>query len=138
MRFGKIIPMKSMWIITIVLAALLLLAAGCSEQEEQAGARAIEAYLQALVDKNMDSLSTLACSTWEAEARTELESFTAVSITLQDLQCQENSRSDNAASVTCSGVIVANYGNEVIEVDISNRIFKAVYEADEWRMCGYE
>ena len=33
--------------------------------------------------------------------------------------------------------IVANYGNEVLELDLSERSYQVVEEGGEWRMCGY-
>ncbi len=68
---------------------------------------------------------------------TELESFTAVTVTLQDLACQESGKDGETRLIECSGKIVANYGNEVLEITLSERIYQAVYEAGEWRMCGY-
>jgi len=98
---------------------------------------AIQSYLQALVNKDTEHISTLACSAWEADARTELESMTAVTVSLQDLNCQESGKDGDVTLVSCSGKIVANYGNEVLEIDLSERKYQAVYEAGEWRMCGY-
>jgi len=112
------------------------LVTGCSA-EGDAAAGAVQAYIQALVDQDSERLATLSCAGWEADARTDLESFTAVSVTLQDASCQETGTDEETHLVTCTGKIMANYGNEVQEIDLSERTYQAVYEGGEWRMCGY-
>jgi hypothetical protein len=115
---------------------LSLFLAACNGQTNGAPA-AIQAYLQALVEKNYELISTLSCAAWEADARTELESFTAVTVTLDDLSCDEAGKDGEISLVECTGIVRANYGNEILEIDLSERIFQAVFEAGDWRMCGY-
>ena len=67
----KILP-----ILFIVLTANLLLIACASNPD--APAKAVENYLNALVEKDADRLSTLVCGTWEEDALIELDSFQAV------------------------------------------------------------
>lgn len=117
---------------------LLSLALSACSEKRSGAVDAIQSYLQALVNKDTERISTLACSAYEADARTELESFTAVTVSLQDLNCQEAGKDGDVTVVRCTGKIVANYGNEVLEIDLAERNFRAVYEAGEWRMCGYK
>lgn len=128
--------MRSVWV-ALLLAVLAL--AGCSGSASDSGdpAEAVEAYFQALVEKDANRLSSLSCSAWEAEAQKELNSFGAVTAELKDLSCDSSGEEGEAALVTCSGIIAANYGNEVLEIDLADRPLQAVYEGDEWRMCGY-
>jgi hypothetical protein len=56
---------------------------------------------------------------------------------LKDLDCQETGKDGDITLVRCSGKIEANYGNEILEIDLTRRAFQTVYEAGEWRMCGY-
>jgi hypothetical protein len=99
---------------------------------------AVLAYHQALVDKDAERLATLSCADWEADARTELESFGAVSTTLEEAACQESSTEGDTATVTCTGKIVADYNGELLEIDLAERDYAAVQEGGEWRMCGYQ
>jgi len=119
----------------ITLLACLLILAGCAASNTPA--QAIEAYIEALVAKNVNQLVNAACSDWEEGARQELRTFDAVTVSLQDLACQETSRQDGSAHVACQGKIVANYGNEILELDLAERAYLAVNEGGEWRMCGY-
>jgi len=129
MKYSRIV------IVTSLLVTLLLNA--CSPAEIGPDA-AILAYLEALVAGQADSLSNLSCTDWEAQARNELVSFTAVEVALQDVQCQTSSIEGDRAVVVCAGKIVANYGNEVLEIDLADRSYQVVNEGGEWRMCGYQ
>ena len=129
--------MKNLVVISAFLAMVLMASLASCNNDREGAVKAVQAYLQALVDKDSERIVSLACADWEAEARTELESFTAVSVDLQDVNCQETGVDGDTALVSCSGKITANYGNEVLEIDLAERTFQAVYEAGEWRMCGY-
>lgn len=124
----------------LFLSLILLLAAltGCGGQAgglDAAGA--IESYFRALVDKDAERLSTLSCAAWENDARVELESFGAVTAELENLACQAGDEDGETALVSCQGLIRANYGAEVLELDLAERNYQAVFENGEWRMCGY-
>ena len=116
----------------------LLIATGCTNSRDTSNAvGAIEAYNQALVAKNADQLSTLSCAAWEADAKNELDSFSAVTAMLNDMKCEESGQDGDTTLVSCTGEITANYGNEVLTINLADRTYQAVYEGGEWRMCGY-
>jgi galactitol-specific phosphotransferase system IIB component len=127
-------------ILLIPLVALLggLLAAcgGGSGTSDQAP-KAVEAYLQALVSQNADKLANLSCKDWEKNATMELDSFQAVSATLEGLTCKQSGSEGNNILVTCQGKIVATYNNEKQDLDLSGRTYKVAQEGGEWRVCGY-
>ncbi len=85
----------------------------------------------------MERVSTLSCAGWESQARTELESFSAVTVTIENPACQESGIDGELTLVSCTGKIVANYGNEVLEIDLADRTYLSANEGGEWRMCGY-
>jgi hypothetical protein len=121
-----------------ILMIIILLASITACEKKYGPPEAIQAYLKALVARDTDQISTLACSDWEASARTDLEAFTAVTISLQDVSCKETGSDNEVTLVSCTGKIIANYGNEVQEIDLSGRSYRAVFEGGEWRMCGYQ
>jgi hypothetical protein len=123
------------FIILMIFFSILL--PGCASQEAGA-ATAIENYLQALVERDLDQLINQSCTAWEAQARTEFDSFNAVSTELKDMVCSEMSFNERDALVKCTGKIIANYGNEVLEIDLGKQTYLAVNESGEWRMCGYQ
>lgn len=119
----------------VVLFSLLL--AACSGQKSQPAA-AVEDYLQALVSKQSEQLSTLSCADWESNALTELDAFQNVEAQLVDLSCKETGSDGSTRLVTCSGKITASYNGELQEFPLGERIYQLVQEGSEWRVCGYQ
>ncbi len=124
------------WVISLLLMAFIAGISACSK-DSNGPATAIEAYNQALVNGEADQLSTLSCAAWEADAQNELASFAAVKVSLQDMTCSQGNQDGDTVLVSCTGKIVANYGNEVLEINLADRLYQAVLEGGDWRMCGY-
>ncbi len=110
----------------------------CAEKNATGGAAgAIDGYLGALVKKDNERLVNFSCAAWEPQARLELNSFGAVDTTLENASCTESGKDGDTTLVSCSGEIKANYGAEVLTINLADRVYRAVYEDGEWRMCGY-
>jgi hypothetical protein len=125
-------------ILLLFTCLMLTFMAGCRRSGSSNGAaQSVESYLQALVERDINRMVTASCASWEPQARLEFNSFTAVKLTLQDLDCSENEKSGDHTLVTCNGSIVANYGAEQLEIDIAERTFQVLEEGGDWRMCGY-
>ena len=77
------------------------------------------------------------CSDWESQAKLELNSFAAVEASLENLTCEISGQEGEYTLVDCRGIIIANYGAEVLEIDLQERTFQVLQEGGEWRMCGY-
>ncbi|MGB9669031.1 MAG: nuclear transport factor 2 family protein [Anaerolineales bacterium] len=123
--------------ILFVLFSVVVLAYGCSTNN-QAPAMVVQDYYQALVNKNINGMLARVCADWEPNARNDYQSFAAVTAQLQELQCQVQSLDGNSAIVNCKGKIEANYGNEVLEIDLSKFTYKLIHENGDWRLCGYQ
>lgn len=119
----------------LVMSSLLL--AACSGQKRQAAAT-VEAYLQALVGKQSEQLSTLSCASWESSALTELDAFQNVEAQLVDLSCKETGSDGATRLVTCAGKITASYNGETQDFPLGERVYQLVDEGGEWRVCGYQ
>jgi hypothetical protein len=122
----------------IILLAFLacLFLYGCSQRSSAAAA--VETYIKALVARDANALKNASCAQWESNAQVELDSFTAVSISLEGISCQEAGKDGDATLVSCTGKIKASYNGENQELDLSSRTYRAVQESSEWRMCGYK
>ena len=96
-----------------------------------------QAYHEGPVAKDLDRLINYSCADWEAQARLELELFGAVKAELKNLSCTDAGQDGDTTLVSCEGIIAATYGNEILEIDLADRQYLAVYEGSEWRMCGY-
>lgn len=119
-------------IISIVVISLLLVSC-----KQNSAPDSVLAYLQALTMRDENQLALLSCAAWEAQSKTELEAFSALTVTLEDASCEQNGIDGEYTLVSCSGKIVANYGNEILEINLADRTYQAIYEGGEWRMCGY-
>jgi hypothetical protein len=124
---------------TVVLIIISVLAVGglaaCSGQD--APAQAIEAYLQALVEKDADRLVNLSCADWESDARVEVDSLEAVGARLEGVACQSASTEGDEALVTCTGSLMLTYDGEDRPLQLEGRTYSAVREGGDWLMCGY-
>lgn len=108
----------------------------CNSRKPDNASAAVEGYINALVEKNADQLSTLSCADWEPTALTELDSFQAVTTRLENLDCQQTGTDGDKALVLCEGKIIATYGNEDQEIDLSARTYVLVNQGGEWLVCG--
>ena len=118
----------------LVLTANLLLVACASNAD--APAKAVEDYLNALVEKDEARLSTLVCGDWEEDALIELDSFQAVSARLENAACTQTGTDGETSLVDCTGSIIASYNDEDQELDLSVRTYQVTQEGGDWLVCG--
>lgn len=126
---------KIIWIVGI-LTFLSLTITACVQQGSAEDA--IEAYLNALVSKDVVRAVNKSCLDWEEGAHTEASSFEAVIVRLDGLTCTSIRVSGEQTLVNCEGRIIANYGGEDQDIPLSGRTYIAVLEDGEWKMCGYK
>ena len=105
--------------------------------EEHPAAAALEAFVQALADKNEAQYITLTCADYEHDALLEYDAFGLVRTHVEGLDCQIVSVNGDTAEVTCQGEIVATYGNEDRTFELSERHYHVVKQDGEWLVCGY-
>ena len=110
--------------------------AACSGSSDDAPAKAVEAYLNALVAKDENRLPTLVCADWEQDALIELDSFQAVTPRLDNASCKQTGTDGETALVQCTGKIIATYNDEDQELDLSTRTYQVVQDNGDWLVCG--
>lgn len=115
---------------------ILLFVTGCSAAASDAPAASVQAYWQAMADKEASALSNLTCADFEATALSTLDSFQAVETTLSNLKCTTVFEDGKTAEVTCQGTLDATYGAEVSNFDLSVYTFLVIKQGDDWLMCG--
>ena len=120
----------------LLLLVFTTLALQACASNDNAPVQAVENYLNALVEKDANRLTTLSCGEWEDDALLELDSFQAVSARLEGLACEQTGTDGETALVLCSGNIVATYNNEDQQLDLSVRTYQVVQEGGEWLVCG--
>ncbi|MFC1878319.1 hypothetical protein ACFLZW_00255 [Chloroflexota bacterium] len=131
--------LKPRYLLFFILLAITLVTAGCNDGGSKAGAPvAIEAYLQALVAKDLNQTINHSCAAWEKRAQEEVQSFAAENVSIEELDCQAGGEADGFSLVSCSGRIIADYGAEDLVIDLNEFTYRAIEEGGEWRMCGYQ
>jgi outer membrane lipoprotein-sorting protein len=126
---------KNLLVLLLTIIIVLPLAA-CASSNADAPAKAVENYLNALVEKDADRLPTLVCGAWEEDALIELDSFQAVAARLEDASCTQTGTEGDTALVYCTGKIIASYNNEDQELDLSVRTYEVTQEGGDWLVCG--
>jgi hypothetical protein len=126
---------KLLLILFVVILANLLLTA-CSSKKTDAPAKAVEDYLNALVNKDADRLPSLVCADWENDALLELDSFQAVTAKLDNVACKQTGKDGDNTLVNCTGKIVTTYNNENQDLDLSVRTYQVVQQGGDWLVCG--
>ena len=127
--------MRTFSLLLLLVFTTLVLQA-CASNNDNAPVQAVENYLNALVEKDANRLTTLSCGEWEDDALLELDSFQAVSARLEGLACEQTGTDGDTALVLCNGNIVATYNNEDQQLDLSVRTYQVVQEGGEWLVCG--
>ncbi len=122
----------------VLLAFTVLLLLTACGQSLDAPAQAVEDYLNALVSKDADRLSSLSCADWEPTAILELDSLQAVETRLEGLACTATANEDGTFSVNCTGAIVATYNGEDQQLDLSARTYNVIEQGGEYLVCSYK
>ena len=121
--------------IIVFITALLLVS--CNKDNEGAK-NSIEAYINALSNKDTAQIINLSCADWEQNALLEVDSLTAVGSKVDNLVCTETAQDGDVTYISCTGNLVLDYNGEAQQIDLSNRTYIARNEDGEWRMCGYK
>jgi hypothetical protein len=125
----------SCWRVFLMAAFL----SGCSgASNSDPAARAVERYLQSLAKRDLNQMITNACTAWESQTRQEYDSFAAVSLELNEVSCKSTGQEQTYTLVDCTGSIIANYGNEDLQIDVADQTFRVIQEGGDWRVCGYQ
>ena len=128
--------MRKVFLILILVILTNLFLPGCASKSKDAAAKAVEDYLNALVAKDADRLTTLSCGDWEDDALLELDSFQAVTTRLDGMACTQTGTDGETALVLCKGKIIMTYNDEDQELDLSTRTYEVVQEGGDWLVCG--
>jgi hypothetical protein len=124
--------------VLILLSLMILVVSACGGKAADPAAKAVENYLNALVNKDATRLSALSCADWESNALLELDSLQAVKTRLEGLTCQTAGTNGTTSEVNCTGKILATYNNEDQTLDLSVRTYLVDQQGGEYLVCGYK
>ncbi|MFN8595798.1 MAG: hypothetical protein U0559_06410 [Anaerolineae bacterium] len=121
-------------LLLIVVIGLMLAACGGSPSGSSGAgdpAKMVEKYLQAKITNDEKGVRSMICAAMEKDAQQEATTFLGTDgVELQAPACTF----DGTSKVTCTGKIVAKYGQEKNEFPLVS--YKVVQEAGEWKYCG--
>lgn len=130
--------MRKWSLLLFLLSGMLILSlSACSVGGNDPAARAVEAYLRALVAKDASALSALSCADWEAGALRELDALQTVETRLEGVECRSQSTDGQYIFVACEGSILATYNNEDQALDLSARAYQVIEQGGDYLVCGY-
>lgn len=116
--------------ITLFLAAMVMLLAGCSTPADPS--RNVETYLSARVNRDENTIRRLLCSELESQLEQEALTFEGVSgAKIEGMSCRRDGDTDR---VICAGKVVADYGAEQNEFPLG--VYRVKQEDGEWKWCG--
>jgi hypothetical protein len=86
--------MKWMMILVFLVSMLIMVGCGAEAPEVESttltpAAQTLQSYLQALVEKDEDTLVQMTCADWEANALLEFDAFGGVETSLDGLSCEQ-------------------------------------------------
>lgn len=127
---------KKLYTTFFILLCIFILSA--CEIGKNPAAGVVENYITALVNKDVNRMSVLSCSTWEQDAHMEFDLFQAIKTRLDGLSCTVTSTDKDKSSVTCKGKIIATYDNEDQDFDLSRLPYQVVNQGGEFLVCGHQ
>jgi hypothetical protein len=125
-------------LVVILLSVLALLFSACGGKPADPASKAVENYVNALVNKDSTKLSALSCAGWESNALLELDSLQAVKTRLDGLTCKTAGTDGTTSLVNCQGKILATYNGEDQALDLSVRTYQVTQKGGEYLVCGYK
>jgi len=128
--------MKTKFSIFLILFALIILSS-CAKLESNPS-DLVEKYLDALVNKDINTISSLVCADWEEQAIREVDSLLSVGSELKNVSCSQKNNDGTIAEIICQGKIILTYNTEVQEIDLSRRIYYLNHIDNNWLLCGYK
>lgn len=120
-----------------LLCFILLILTACGSPPGSSAASALDAYFRAFTAGEEETMTALVCPDWQSDALLEWDAFQGVETSLQGLSCSQAGTEGEAALVTCRGKILAKYGSDTQEFDLSGRTYRLEKVDDRWQVCGY-
>lgn len=118
-------------LITILLTA-------CSSQPASNAADATYAYLEALANKDKETVVSLTCKAWEEQAILEVDALMSVGAQLNNVSCSQTGEDGEDMLVVCNGSLDLTYNEEVRAIELDKRTYTVTMEDGQWRVCSYK
>lgn len=125
--------MSKPFLASLLTCLLLASCAGLAGTPEES----VESYLRAVVSVDEIEAINSSCAAWEQQAGLESAAYQGVEAQLENLDCSVLVQDGESAAVSCTGQIRYSYAGGEYQIDeLGGRVFSAVVEGGEWKMCG--
>jgi hypothetical protein len=124
-------------LLLFTIAAVLLVSCG-GGQTTASAADATHAYLEALANKDKDTVVSLTCKDWEEQAMLEVDALMSVGAQLNNVSCGQVGEEGEDALVVCSGTLDLTYNDEIRAIELDKRTYTMTMEDGQWRVCSYK
>lgn len=118
---------------TLALISLMLLLGACGGAPSGSPVDAVQDYLRAKVDANIDKLRPLLCAAMEGSLDREAQSYKGAKAQIKDMACTQNGTA-SPVTVTCTGTIEVAYAAEQVVFQLGT--YRVVQEDGRWKWCG--
>lgn len=123
------------FLFALIVFGILVVACTPTRTPEQT----VEVYLDAVTAKKpIAEVIGYVCADYETDARTEADSYGAVTAKLSDLECKTEMLETDRAVVTCTGSISVNYNGETRAIDLTDFRYTLHSVDQQWKICGVE
>jgi ABC-type glycerol-3-phosphate transport system substrate-binding protein len=123
-------------LILLVIGVLLLSA--CAAEASGDAADATLAYLNALAEKDKETVVSLTCKEWEEQAMLEVDALMSVGAELNDVSCSQVGEEGEDVLVVCQGSLDLTYNDEIRAIELDARTYTMTMEDGQWRVCSYQ
>jgi len=128
--------MKTNNFLLLMIILIVGFLSGCGKNQALAS-QSVEAYFQAIVEKDQDMLVSKVCASYEPNAMMDFNTFAIVKTSLDNFSCQTTGTNETGYEVKCQGSLQAEFGEELRIFELSNRTFQVIEENGNWLICGH-
>jgi len=124
----------------LIFALIIILVAfpACSTKAASNPADATLAYLEALANKEKETVISLSCKSWEEQSILEVDALMSVQAQLNNVTCSQTGENGDSVLVVCNGSLDLTYNDEIRSIELDKRTYTLAMEDGQWRVCSYQ
>jgi hypothetical protein len=117
---------------------LAIILTACANKSASNAADATLAYLEALAEKDKETVVSLTCKEWEEQSILEVDALMSVGAQLNNVSCSQVGEESENVLVVCDGSLDLTYNDEIRSIELDKRTYTMSMEDGQWRVCSYK
>ena len=127
------------FLIVVVFVTLVVCLTGCKTSPSDTPASVVEAYIQALANKDSTQVAELSCIYWKEAGKAEVSAFEGYEVSLKGVKCTVIEEDEEVAAVSCTGnYVLEDSEGQTTSLTLDQRSYLVKFEDDAWKVCGYK